>query len=49
MEYEFLAVVKYRVAGVIATLKADDDIRLAGQGIHNFSLTFVAPLRPDND
>jgi len=37
------------VAGVVAPLKADDDIRLARKGIHNFSLAFVAPLRSDND
>jgi hypothetical protein len=36
------------MAGVVATLEADDHIRPAGEPIDDLSLAFVAPLRADD-
>ena len=33
-----------RVAGVVAALRADDDVRLLGQHVNDFAFAFVAPL-----
>ena len=35
------------VAGIMATLEADDDIGLLGQPVDDLALAFVAPLGPD--
>ena len=35
------------VAGVIAALRADDDVRLFGEDIDDFAFAFVAPLGAD--
>jgi len=35
-----------RVAGVIAALRADDDIRLLGEHVNDFAFAFIAPLAP---
>jgi len=32
-----------RVAGIVATLKTDDDIRAFGEPVNNLALAFVAP------
>ncbi|VTR65111.1 conserved hypothetical protein [Desulfosarcina cetonica] len=49
MADELFTVDHHGVAGVIAALETNDDIRIGGQQIDNFSLSFIAPLRPDNN
>ena len=34
--------------GVVTTLRADDDVGLAGKHINDLALTLVTPLAPDN-
>jgi hypothetical protein len=33
----------------MTALEAGDDIRATGQPIDDFTLTFITPLRPDDD
>ena len=49
MELEGLTVADDRVAGVVAALKADHDVRLLGEQVGDLSLPFVAPLGADYD
>ena len=35
------------VAGVIAALAADDDVRFSGEDVDDFAFAFIAPLRAD--
>src|SRR4029077_12018777 len=44
VELERLAVTDDRVAGVVAALKSDHDVRLLGEQVGDLSLPFVAPL-----
>ena len=44
----FITVDDEGVAGVIATLKAHDDIGFIGKEIDNFSFTFITPLGADD-
>ena len=44
----FLAVDDQRVAGVIAALKAHDDIRVLGEQVDDFAFAFVSPLGTDD-
>ncbi len=37
-----------RVAGIVPALEPDDHVGPRRQGVHDFALAFVAPLRPDN-
>ena len=48
MEDGLLAVDHQRVAGVVAALKADDDIGVVGKQIDDLALTLVTPLRADD-
>ena len=38
-----------RVAGVVAALRADDDVRLLGQHVDDLAFAFVAPLGADQN
>ena len=40
---------KDRVAGVVAALGADHDVRLLGEHVNDFALAFVAPLGADQN
>jgi hypothetical protein len=44
-----LAVDHQRVAGVMAALETDDDVRLLRQPVDDLALSFVAPLGADDD
>ncbi|MNC94513.1 hypothetical protein D3C83_113870 [compost metagenome] len=48
MQDRFLAVDHQRMAGVVAALKADDDIGVAGKQIDDLAFTLVAPLGTDD-
>ena len=48
-EFVHLAVDDERVAGVVAALKADDDIGLNRQPVDDLALTLIAPLGADDD
>jgi hypothetical protein len=37
------------MAGVVAALKAHDDVRVVGEEIDDLALAFVTPLRPDDN
>ncbi|EKD38801.1 MAG: hypothetical protein ACD_75C00602G0002 [uncultured bacterium] len=37
------------VAGIITTLETDDAIGITGQQVDNFPLTFISPLRTNNN
>ena len=37
------------MAGIVAALKADDDVGLLGQPIDNLAFALVAPLRANHD
>ena len=49
MEHVFLFPDEDRVAGVVAALGADDDVRVLGQHVDDFALAFVAPLGADEN
>ena len=48
MKSKFPVLIYDGVAGICATLKADDNIRLIGQCICNLSLAFIAPVCTNN-
>jgi hypothetical protein len=37
------------MAGIAATIRADDHARLAGEGVSYLALAFVSPLSSEND
>jgi hypothetical protein len=43
----FLFADENRVAGVIAALRAHDDVRPLGEHVNNFAFAFIAPLGAD--
>ncbi len=45
----FLLADEDRVAGVVAALRADDDVRLLGQHVNDLAFAFVAPLGADQN
>jgi hypothetical protein len=45
VENVFDATIENSVAGVIASLAADDDVSLRGKNVDNLTFAFVAPLR----
>src|SRR4051794_2608048 len=49
VELEGLTVADDRVAGVVAALKADHDVRLLGEQVGDLPLPLVAPLGADYD
>jgi hypothetical protein len=49
VELELLAVADDRVAGVVAALEADDDVRPLGEQVGDLPLALVAPLGADYD
>ena len=48
VELEGLALTDDRVTGVVAALKADHEVGLLGEQVHDLSLPFVAPLGADD-
>ena len=48
VELELAALVDDRVAGVVAALESDDEVRLLREEVGDLSLAFVAPLRADD-
>ena len=49
MQLPCLAVAHDRVAGVVAALEADDDVRPLGEQVGDLALAFVAPLGADEN
>ena len=49
MQNVFRAAMNDGVAGVVAALAADDDVRLRGQDVDDFAFPFIAPLRADQN
>ena len=49
MELELLVAAYDRVAGVVASLKTHDEVRLLGEQVGDLSLPFVTPLGADYD
>jgi hypothetical protein len=49
VEDMLLSVYDQSVAGVVSTLKPDDEIRLFSKQIDNFALPFIAPLSAHYD
>ena len=47
MQDVFLLPDEDRVAGVVAALRADHDVRLFGQHVDDFAFAFIAPLGAD--
>ena len=48
MQLEGAVLVDDRVAGVVATLEADDHVRLLRQEVRDLALALVTPLGPDD-
>jgi hypothetical protein len=44
----FIAVDDEGMTGIVATLKADDDISLVGKKIDDFTFAFITPLGADD-
>jgi hypothetical protein len=44
VQYRFPEVVDDGVAGIVAALKSNDDVRLGGQKVRDFAFAFVAPI-----
>ena len=49
MQDELTGVVDHRVAGVVATLVARDDVRMLGEEVDDFTLSLVSPLGAYDD
>ncbi len=49
MENELRFAMNDGVTGIISTLTSDDDVCFRHQDVDNLSLTFIAPLRADQD
>ena len=49
MQDEFFLADLDRVTGVVAALRADDDVGLLGEDVDDLSFSFIAPLGADEN